>query len=430
MLFVKKKDGSMRMCIDYRALNAITVKNKYPLPRVDELFDRLQGAKYFTKIDLRSGYHQIRIHPESVEKTAFRTRYGHFEFLVLPFGLTNAPATFMHLMHQIFRPFLDTFVLVFLDDILIFSQTLEEHRRHVETVLTTLRDNQLYAKQSKCELFQTSVEFLGHIIDRDGVHMMADKVKAITDWPPLRNVEEVRSFLGTIGYYRRFIRMFSAVAEPISRLLSKDVAFHWGTEQEQAFAALKQAVSQQPVLILPDPTRAYVVTTDASGFATGAVLQQDHGQGPQPIGFLSKKMLPAERNYPVHEQELLAIIIALRAWRHYLHGSHFTIVVQTDHKSLQHLKTQPHLSPRQTRWLDLIAEFDFDIVYVEGEQNVVADGLSRRPDHKENHEQDVSDAGAEAGSRLGQHRHVLSLIVLPRRAPSHRRSIFDRQQLC
>lgn len=383
VLFVKKKDGTMRMCIDYRALNSITVKNKYPLPRVDELFDRLHGAKFFSKIDLRSGYHQIRIHPEDVEKTAFRTRYGHFEFLVLPFGLTNAPATFMHLMHQIFGPHLDSFVLVFLDDILIYSKTLEDHRRHVATVLELLKTNQLYAKESKCELFQTRVEFLGHIVDRDGLHMMEDKVKAITDWPAPKSLEEVRSFLGTIGYYRRFIRMFSEIAHPISSLLSKGVPYVWGEKQQQAFESLKRAVSQQPTLVLPNPTLPYVVTTDASGFAVGAVLQQDHGHGLQPIAYLSKKMLPAERNYPVHEQELLAIVVSLRAWRHYLHGSHFRIVVKSDHKSLQYFKTQPHLSARQTRWLDMLAEFDFDIEYTVGKENVVADGLSRRPDHKD-----------------------------------------------
>jgi transposase InsO family protein len=382
VLFVKKKDGSMRLCVDYRALNSITIKNRYPLPRIDELFDRLQGAKVFSKIDLRSGYHQIRIHPNDVSKTAFRTRYGHFEFLVLPFGLTNAPATFMHLMHQIFRPFLDSFVLVFLDDILIYSRNAEDHERHVRQVLELLRKHRLHAKQSKCELFRDRVEFLGHMVGGDGLRMMADKVKAVSDWPPPKSVEEIRSFLGTVGYYRKFIRMFSHVAAPITELLQKDKTFHWGQEQQQAFEQLKAAISQQPVLILPDPARPYVVTTDASGYAVGATLSQDHGQGLQPIAYLSKKMLPAERNYPVHEQELLAIIVSLREWRHYLSGARFTIIVRTDHKSLRHFQSQPHLSPRQTRWLDLLAEFDFAIEYQEGKSNVVADGLSRRPDHK------------------------------------------------
>ena len=382
VLFVKKKDGTMRMCVDYRALNNVTVKNRYPLPRIDELFDRLQGAKCFSKIDLRSGYHQIRIAPADVPKTAFRTRYGHFEYLVMPFGLTNAPATFMQLMNDIFRPYLDSFVLVFIDDILIYSRNQQEHEEHVRQVMEVLRRHQLFAKLSKCELFRGSVEFLGHRVDADGLHMLSDKVQAVRDWPTPCSVEEVRSFLGTVGYYRKFIRMFSEVAAPITELLQKEQAFRCTDEHQRAFEQLKSAMTQQPLLVLPDVHRPYMVTTDASGYAVGATLSQDHGRGQQPVAFLSKKMLPAERNYPVHEQELLAIIVALREWRHYLSGARFTIVVKTDHKSLQFFKSQPHLSARQTRWLDLIAEFDFIIEYQEGKSNVVADALSRRRDHK------------------------------------------------
>jgi hypothetical protein len=380
ILFVKKKDGTMRMCVDYRALNEITVKNSYPLPRVDELFDRLQGAKYFSKIDLRSGYYQIRVDPADVPKTAFRTRYGHFEFLVLPMGLTNAPATFMHLMHESFREFLDVFVLVFLDDILIYSKTLEEHERHLRQVLDVLRSNKLYAKESKCELVRAEVEFLGHQVGRDGVKMMQDKVQAVRDWPTPTKVFDVRAFLGTAGYYRKFIKDFSAIARPLTELTKDTVVFQWGAAQEKSFQQLKAAIQQQPVLILPDPNLPYVVHTDASQHAVGAVLQQDQGRGLQPIAYLSKKMLDAESRYPTHEQELLAIIVALNTWRHYLHGRKFT--VRTDHKSLQHFRSQPHLSARQTRWKDTIANFDFDIEYVEGKENIVADGLSRRVDHQ------------------------------------------------
>src|SRR3954470_21940361 len=227
ILFVKKKDGTMRMCIDYRALNNISIKNKYPLPRTEELFDRLVGSKYFSKIDLRSGYHPIRIDPADVPKTAFRTRYGHYEFLVLPFGLTNAPATFMHLMHQTFREHLDEFVIVFLDDILIYSKTLESHRVHVSKILAILRREKLFAKESKCELFPTEVEFLGHIVGRTGLRMMEDKVKAVIDWPPPTKATEVRSFLGTIGYYRKFIKNFSSIAAPLTDLTKDTVKFVW-----------------------------------------------------------------------------------------------------------------------------------------------------------------------------------------------------------
>lgn len=383
ILFVKKKTGEMRMCVDYRALNNITIKNSYPLPRIDELFDRLQGAKYFSKIDLRSGYHQIRIAEGDEAKTAFRTRYGHFEFLVLPFGLTNAPGTFMHLMHETFRQHLDNFVLVFLDDILIFSKTLEEHEQHVKQVLDTLRKEKLFAKESKCEFFKTEVEFLGHLVGRDGVRMMEDKVKAIGEWPTPAKVGDVRAFLGTAGYYRKFIRDFSSIAAPLSNLTKEDTKFEWGPSQAAAFRSLKQAIAKEPTLVLPNPELPFVVHTDASGFATGAVLSQDQGKGLQPIAFLSKKMLPAETRYPVHEQELLAIIHALSSWRHYLSGTKFSVVIKTDHKSLQHFKTQPQLSARQTRWLDLLANFDFTIEYIEGKTNVVADGLSRRSDHQQ-----------------------------------------------
>ena len=385
ILFVKKKDGTMRMCIDYRALNEITIKNKYALPRVDELFDRLQGARCFSKIDLRSGYHQIRIDPADVPKTAFRTRYGHFEFLVLPFGLTNAPATFMHLMNETFRAQLDDFVIVFLDDILIYSKTLEEHERHVRVVLDILRREKLYAKESKCELFKTEVEFLGHFVGRDGIRMMEGKVKGVQEWPTPTKATHVRSFLGTAGYYRRFIKDFSAIAAPLTELTKDSVKFDWGHQQEAAFRHLKKAIAEGPVLALPDPSLPFVVHTDASGFAVGAVLQQDQGKGLQPIAYLSKKMLDAETRYPVHEQELLAIIHSLSTWRHYLHGAKFKVL--TDHKSLQHFKTQPLLSGRQSRWKDVIANFDFDIEYIEGTTNVVADGLSRRPDHMQHSSQ-------------------------------------------
>lgn len=382
VLFVKKKDGTSRLCVDYRALNNITIKNKYPLPRVDELLDRLQGAQYFSKIDLRSGYHQVRINSEDIPKTAFRTRYGHFEFLVMPFGLTNAPATFMHLMNSVLEPFLDAFVIVFLDDILIYSRTLEEHAEHLEKVLQTLRKHKLYAKESKCEFAKSSVEFLGFIVSRDGMHMMENKLDAIKKWPTPTSVEDIRSFLGLTGFYRRFIKDYSAIASPLTHLLHKNIKFEWQNEQQKAFDDLKERMMQRPILILPDPRKPFVVHTDASQFAIGATLSQDHGHGLQPIAFLSRKLIPAETKYAVHEQELLAIIAACKEWRHYLMGTPFTVVIKTDHNSLQHLQSQPHLSNRQIRWLEFLAEYDCKIEYMKGKENVVADALSRRPDHK------------------------------------------------
>jgi hypothetical protein len=380
VLFVKKKDGSMRMCIDYRALNKITIKNKYPLPRIDELLDRLLGAKYFSKIDLRSGYWQVRIADDDVAKTAFRTRYGHYEFLVMPFGLTNAPATFMHLMQQTFRQYLDDFVIVFLDDVLIYSKSKHEHEQHLRTVLQVLRDKQLYAKLSKCEFFQTEIGFLGHVINQDGIKMEPSKVDAVLKWPQPKNIHEIRSFLGLAGYYRRFVRDFSNIARPLSALLHKNTPWQWTSAQEQAFNQLKIAVSAAPVLIIPDPSLPYTLVTDASGFAIGAALCQDHGKGLQPCAYKSRKMNDHEKNYAVHEQELLSIMDALREWRPYLLGNKFIII--TDHRSLQYLSTQDKLSARQTRWSEYLQQFDFEIKYRPGKDNTVADGLSRRPDHQ------------------------------------------------
>src|ERR1700676_446252 len=380
VLFVKKKDGSMRLCIDYRALNKITIKNKYPLPRIDELLDRLLGTKYFSKIDLRSGYHQVRIANEDIHKTAFSTRYGHYEYLVMPFGLTNAPATFMNLMQSIFSKYLDESVIIFLDDILVYSKSHDEHLKHLECVLQTLRQHKLYAKKSKCEFSQNEIPFLDHVINSDGIKMEPSKVDAVMKWPQPKNIHDIRSFLGLAGYYRRFVKDFSKLASPLTNLLHKNVPFKWTDKQESAFTELKHAVSTAPVLIVPDPNQPYVVVTDASGFAIGAALCQDHGNGQQPCAYISRKMNNHEVNYPVHEQELLAIIHALREWRHYLHGNQFTVI--TDHRSLQYLQTQPHLSARQIRWSEFLQQFDFIVTYRAGKENHVADALSRRPDHQ------------------------------------------------
>ena len=375
VLFVPKKDGGMRMCVDYRALNRVTVHNRYPLPRIDELLDRLRGAKFFTKIDLRSGYHQIRVHPQDVHKTAFRTRYGHFEFLVLPFGLTNAPATFMHLMHSIFREYLDDFIIIFLDDILVYSRGLQEHMIHVRKTFAVLRSHQLYAKVSKCSFFQHQVDYLGHVVSSKGLLPDPAKVQAVRDWKVPESVTDIRSFLGLAGYYRRFIPNFAKIAAPLTNLTRKNTPFTWSLREGEAFEQLKEVLLHAPVLQLADPERKFFVTTDASDFAIGAVLSQVWNDGEHPIAYESRKLNAAECNYATHEKELLAVIHSLRTWRHYLLGNHFVVV--TDHNSLKYIHTQPTLSRRQARWVEFLAEFDFDVEYRPGKGNVVADALSR-----------------------------------------------------
>jgi len=387
VLFAKKQgDTKRRLCIDYRDLNRITIKDRYPLPRVDELLDRLHGAKYFSKLDLRSGYHQVRIANEDIQKTAFNTRYGQFEYLVVPFGLTSAPSTFMALMNHVLLPFVDKFALAYLDDILIYSQTLQEHEQQVRSVLSALRQHELYAKESKCEFFKREVKFLGFVVGADGVKVDPAKVEAVKIWPVPKSMTDVRSFLGFVGFYRKFIKNHSAIVAPISDLtktLTQGSKFIWTPAAQQAFETMINALCTAPVLVLPDPTKPYVVTTDASGYAIGACLSQDHGDGLQPICYMSKKMLDAETRYPIHHKEMLAIICALKEWRHYLHGAQFQIRILTDHKSLVHFNTQPKLSERQARWNEFMAEFgnDVTIEYQEGKKNVVADALSRRSDH-------------------------------------------------
>ncbi|KAL0559106.1 hypothetical protein IC582_003696 [Cucumis melo] len=375
VLFVKKKDGSMRLCIDYRELNKVTVKNRYPLPRIDDLFDQLQGATVFSKIDLRSGYHQLRIKDEDIPKTAFRSRYGHYEFIVMSFGLTNAPAVFMDLMNRVFREFLDTFVIVFIDDILIYSKTEAEHEGHLRMVLQTLRDNKLYAKFSKCEFWLKQVSFLGHVVSKAGVSVDPAKIEAVTGWTRPSTVSEVRSFLGLAGYYRRFVENFSRIATPLTQLTRKGAPFVWSKACEDSFQTLKQKLVTAPVLTVPDGSGSFVIYSDASKKGLGCVLMQ---QG-KVVAYASRQLKSHEQNYPTHDLELAAVVFALKIWRHYLYGE--KIQIFTDHKSLKYFFTQKELNMRQRRWLELVKDYDCEILYHPGKANVVADALSRKVSH-------------------------------------------------
>lgn len=375
VLFVAKKTGELRMCIDYRALNKVTVKNRYPLPRIDDTLDRLSGATVFSAIDLASGYHQLRIAPDDVPKTAFTTPLGHFEWLVLPFGLTNAPATFQAVMNRVFAPHLRKFVTVYLDDILIYSRNEAEHAQHVREVLATLRSHGLRAKLSKCEFWRPEVKYLGHIVSKDGVRMDPQKVDKICNWPLPKDITELRAFVGLANYFRRFIAGFGSLSAPLTDLFSAPrLPKEWPQAALNAFEQIKKRLTTDVLLRFPDFSKPFEVVSDASLNGTGAVLLQEG----RPVAFSSKKFTPAERNYSTGEQELLGVVHALREWRCYLQSAiPFTLV--TDHHPLTYLKTQAQISRRQARWIEFLEQFHFEWQFRPGKLNVVADALSRHP---------------------------------------------------
>ena len=383
IFFVKKKDRSLRPCVDYRELNDMTIKNRYPLPLISELLDRLGNSKIFTKIDLRGAYNLVRMKSSHEWKTAFRSRFGHFEYLVMPFGLTNAPAIFQAMMNDIFSPELDIFVIIYLDDILIYSEDLSSHIAHVKIVLDRLRQFHLYAKMEKCEFHKSSIEFLGYIVSADGVAMSPDKVQSILEWKTPISVSGVQSFLGFCNFYRKFIKNYSTLAKPLTDLTKKSSSFQWTPTANAAFLALKEAVTQAPLLRHVDPSLPFILETDASDFALGAVLSQPESLDPDspvhPVAFYSRKLIDAECNYTVHDKELLAIVDAMRFWRHYLVGA-VDISVYSDHKNLTFFRARRILKQRHARWAELLSEFSFKLCYKPGHLNTVADALSRRQD--------------------------------------------------
>ncbi|XP_026459814.1 uncharacterized protein LOC113360524 [Papaver somniferum] len=319
VLMVRKKDGSWRMCVDYRALNKLTIKDRFPIPVVDDLLDELHGATVFTKLDLRSGYHQIRLHKADIPKTAFRTHDGHYEFLVMPFGLSNAPSTFQSLMNDSFREYLRKFVLVFFDDILIYSKNMSDNLIHLSQVFEVLRYNQLFVKESKCTFAQSSVGYLGHVISVEGVSVEQEKIECIMSWPTPTTIRDLRGFLGLAGYYRKFVKDFGKISAPLTQLLKKD-AFQW------------------------------------------------------PIAFHSKPLAEKNKNLAVYDKEMLAIISAIQKWRHYLLGRHFKIY--TDHKSLKYFLDQKISSLEQQKWLSKLLGYDYEIIFRPGKDNAAADALS------------------------------------------------------
>uniref|UniRef100_A0A3B3CRR4 Gypsy retrotransposon integrase-like protein 1 n=1 Tax=Oryzias melastigma TaxID=30732 RepID=A0A3B3CRR4_ORYME len=384
--FVEKKDKTLRPCIDYRELNQITVKDKYSLPLITSVFDSVQKAHIFTKLDLRNAYHLIRIKDGDEWKTAFNTPLGHYEYLVMPFGLTNAPAVFQRMVNDILRDFLNRFVFVYLDDILIYSHDQAQHEHHVRLVLERLLENQLYVKHEKCEFHVPTVQFLGYIIEPGRIRPDPSKIEAVTNWPPPETRRKLQQFLGFANFYRRFIRNYSGIASPLTRLTSTNRPFVWSTEAQHAFDKLKNLFVNAPILIQPDTSRQFIVEVDASDSGVGAVLSQKEASTGKlkPCAFFSRKLSPAEQNYDVGNRELLAIKLALEEWRHWLEGAEQPFIVWTDHKNLAYLRSAKRLNSRQARWCLFFDRFKFSITYRPGSRNVKPDALSRKYSPTEN----------------------------------------------
>jgi len=382
VLFAKKKDGTLRLCVDFRNLNKLTRKDRYPIPLVTNLLDQLGSAKVYTKLDLRAGYYNVRVAAGHEWKTAFRTRYGSFEFLVMPMGLTNAPATFQAFMNHIFRDMTDIFVVIYLDDILIFSNSREDHQVHVRRVLERLREYDLHSKPEKCLFHTEKIEFLGFMVTPTGISMDTAKTDAVSVWPTPTNLKAVQAFLGFANFYRRFIVGFSDIVIPLIRLTRKDTPFSWGPDHTKAFEALKHAFTTAPILAHFNPDNPIVVETDASDYAIAAIISQISPEDGDihPIAFYSRSMQPAELNYEIYDKELLAIFEAFRQWRNYLEGSAHVVLVLSDHKNLEYFATTKQLTRRQVRWSEYLSGFNYLIRYRAGRLGTKPDALTRRED--------------------------------------------------
>ena len=377
-----RKNSTLRLCVDYRGLNNITTRNRYPLPIIPQFLEQLASAGVFTKVDLRGAYNLVRIKPGDEWKTAFRTRYGHYEYIVMPFGLTNAPAIFQHMMNDIFRSYLDRFVVCYLDDLLIYSANQSEHQEHVRLVLEKLREVGLYAKLEKCKFNVSQVEFLGYIVTEKGVRMDPEKVKAVLNWATPISVKGLQSFLGFSNFYRTFIKNYSEIASPLHALTKKDIKFQWNPQAQDAFDRLKLAFTCAPVLMHVDPHLQFVLETDGSDFAIGAVLSQENSIGElHPVAFLSRKLTAAEVNYEIYDKELLAIVAAFEKWRNYLLGAQKPIIIYTDHRNLVYYTKTRKLNRRQARWSLYLSEFDFVINFRPGRLQGKSDALSRKEEY-------------------------------------------------
>ena len=383
LVLVTKKDGSLRTCVDFRLVNSLTIKDSYPLPRIDESLDALQGSIWFSTLDLSSGYWQVPIHPEDKEKTAFSTPYGLFHFNVMPFGLANAPATFERLMEKVLAGLHWEICLIYIDDIIIFSRTFDEHVDRLREVFTRLREANLKLSPKKTHLFHQNVECLGFVVSKDGIATDPRKIDAITKWPTPRNVRQVRSFLGLCSYYRKFVKGFADIARPLHRLTEKGHQFEWTLDCDESFNLLKQALKSPPILGYPEGDGSFILDADASGEAIGAVLSQIQQGEERVIAYYSCVLEKRERQYCVTRRELLAIIKSVKHFHHYLYGRHFTI--RTDHGSLRWLLRFKTPDGQMVRWLETLYIYDFEVQHRAGSAHGNADALSRRPCHECNH---------------------------------------------
>ena len=359
VLFARKKDGSLRLCIDFRGLNKISKKDRYPLPFISDLLTTAGKARLYTTIDLRNAYYLVRIAEGDKWKTAFRTRYGSFEWLVMPFGLTNAPSAFQRFMNDIFSDLLDVHVIIYLDDILIYSDNPADHKKHVRKVLRRLRASGLFARPDKCHFSSDTIEYLGFVLSKDGLKMDPSKVQTIQDWLEPRKVKDIQSFLGFANFYRRFISDYSDIVVPLTRLTCKGIPWNFSDAARTAFETLKSTFTSAPILTHWIPDKPLIVETNASDYALGA-MQTDSGEV-HPVAFHSRTFTAPELNYDTHDKELLAIFEAFHVWRHYLEGSGIPIDVVTDHKNLEYFSTTKVLTCRQARWSEYLAQFNLVI---------------------------------------------------------------------